>query len=112
MPRPHFGSGAEGPGPTVRLPRCGGGPLSLGHGPAPALAARKLLLEHLVLVLELPLGFGNFELPSTDLLWSGVLPEWCDWTPAAVLVLGVADGSSPPLADWTWPSGVSAMKHS
>ena len=41
----------------------------------PALATRELLFEHLVLVLELPLGFGNFELPSANLLRRGVLPE-------------------------------------
>ena len=53
---------------TVDVPRP-------GTGPSPALAARELLLEHLVLVLELPLGFGNLELPSANLLRSGVLPE-------------------------------------
>ena len=39
-----------------------------GAGPSPVLATRELLLEHLMLVLELPLGFGNFELPSANLL--------------------------------------------
>ena len=46
-----------------------------GTGPSPALATRELLFEHLVLALELPLGFGNFELPSANLLRCGVLPE-------------------------------------
>ena len=46
-------------------------------GPSPALATRELLLEHLVLVIELPLGFGNFELPSADLLRCGVLHVRC-----------------------------------
>ena len=46
-----------------------------GTGPPPTLATRELLLEHLVLVLELSLGFGNFELLSTNLIRSGVLPQ-------------------------------------
>ena len=83
-----------------------------GAGPSSALTARELALERLELLLDLLVHLGNFLLPGADLLRSGFCRSCCGKLPAAVPVLGVLDGSSSSLADWAWPSGVSAVKHS